>query len=51
VALILAKYEERPYAEIAEILGSSEKAVKSLVHRARETLREILAPYLAGEVP
>ena len=51
MALILAKYEERPYAEIAEILGSSEKAVKSLVHRARETLREILAPYLSGEVP
>ncbi len=51
MALILAKYEERPYAEIAEILGSSEKAVKSLVHRARETLRELLAPYLAEEVP
>jgi RNA polymerase sigma-70 factor (ECF subfamily) len=50
MALILAKYEERPYAEIAEILGSSEKAVKSLVHRARETLRELLAPYLAEEV-
>jgi RNA polymerase sigma-70 factor (ECF subfamily) len=50
MALILAKYEERPYAEIAEIIGSSEKAVKSLVHRARETLRVLLAPYLAEEV-
>ena len=51
MALILAKYEERPYAEIAQILGTSEKAVKSLVHRAREALRELLAPYLAEEVP
>ena len=49
MALILAKYEERPYAEIAEILGSTEKAVKSLVHRARETLRVTLAPYLSEE--
>jgi len=50
MALILAKYEELPYTEIAEILGSSEKAVKSLVHRAREALRESLAPYLQGEL-
>lgn len=50
MALILAKYEERPYAEIAEIIGSTEKAVKSLVHRARETLRVTLAPYLAEEI-
>jgi RNA polymerase sigma-70 factor (ECF subfamily) len=50
MALILAKYEEMPYVEIAEILGSSEKAVKSLVHRARETLRESLAPYLQAEL-
>src|SRR5262245_47271377 len=49
MALILAKYEERPYAEIAEVLGSTEKAVKSLIHRARETLREHLAPFLAEE--
>jgi len=49
MALILAKYEERPYAEIAEVLGSTEKAVKSLIHRARETLRVSLAPYFAEE--
>lgn len=49
MALILAKYEELPYAEIAEILGSSEKAIKSMVHRARENLRERLAPFLAEE--
>ncbi|MFN0006786.1 MAG: RNA polymerase sigma factor [Planctomycetota bacterium] len=49
MALILAKYEERPYAEIAEVIGSTEKAVKSLIHRARETLRVSLAPYFAEE--
>jgi RNA polymerase sigma-70 factor (ECF subfamily) len=50
MALVLAKYHEMPYSEIAAVLGSSEKAVKSLVHRARENLRETLAPYLQGEV-
>ena len=50
MALILAKYDEMPYVEIADVLGSSEKAVKSLVHRARETLRDTLAPFLQGEL-
>lgn len=50
MVLILAKYEEMPYADIASVIGSSEKAVKSLVHRARESLRERLAPYLQGEM-
>lgn len=45
-ALILAKYHDTPYHEIAEILGSSEKAIKSLIHRARETLRLSLASLL-----
>ena len=45
-ALVLAKYHDTPYAEIATILDSSEKAIKSLIHRARETLRESLAPFL-----
>jgi RNA polymerase sigma-70 factor (ECF subfamily) len=49
MALILAKYHDTPYVEIAEILDSSEKAIKSLVHRARETLREQLAPFLQRE--
>ncbi|MCA8978385.1 MAG: sigma-70 family RNA polymerase sigma factor [Planctomycetes bacterium] len=46
MALILAKYHDTPYAEIADVLGSSEKAIKSLIHRARESLREWLAPFL-----
>ncbi len=49
MVLILAKYEEMPYADIATVIGSSEKAVKSLVHRARENLRGELASYLQGD--
>ena len=46
MALILARYEDMPYAEIALVLGSTEKAIKSLIHRARETLRARLSPLL-----
>jgi len=49
MALVLAKYHDLPYEEIAKVLGSSEKAVKSLVHRARENLRESLEPFMAKE--
>jgi RNA polymerase sigma-70 factor (ECF subfamily) len=50
MALILAKYEELSFAEISVVLGSSEKAIKSLVHRARESLRERLKPFLEREL-
>jgi len=50
MALILAKYEELPYSEVAEVLGSTEKAIKSLIHRARENLRAALAPFLVEEL-
>ena len=50
MTLILAKYEGLSYAEIGEVLGTSEKAVKSIVHRARENLRTSLAPFLEGEL-
>lgn len=50
MALVLAKYEELPYTEIGVVLGTSEKAVKSLVHRARENLRVTLAPWLEQEL-
>ena len=49
MALLLAKYEELPYGEIAQVLGSSEKAIKSLIHRARENLRESLGALLEEE--
>lgn len=50
MALVLSKYEGFSHAEIAEVLESSEKAVKSLVHRARERLRELLRPFLQEEL-
>lgn len=50
MALILAKYEDQSYAEVAEVLGSSEQAIKSMIHRARENLRATLAPFLQEEL-
>ena len=46
MALVLAKYEGLAYEEIAGVLGSTEKAIKSLIHRARESLRESLSSFL-----
>ena len=45
-AFILNKYQELSYAEVAEVMRTSEKAVKSLIHRAKEALAERLAPQL-----
>jgi len=47
VAFILNKYQELPYAEIADILEISEKAVKSLIHRAKEALAVRLKPIMS----
>lgn len=46
MAILLAKFEQMSYAEIAATMGLSIKAVKSLLSRARENLRMILEPYL-----
>jgi RNA polymerase sigma-70 factor (ECF subfamily) len=48
VAVLLHKYEEMDYAEIARVLECSESALKSLLFRAYESLRVQLAP-LAGQ--
>jgi len=45
-AFILNKYQELSYAEVAEVLGVTEKAVKSLIHRAKEGLASMLQPIL-----
>jgi RNA polymerase sigma-70 factor, ECF subfamily len=47
VAVLLHKYEEMDYGEIARILECSESALKSLLFRAYETLRVQLAPLIA----
>src|SRR5206468_2488226 len=42
-AVLMHKYEDMEYAQIAKALGCSESAVKSLLFRAYETLRSRLA--------
>jgi RNA polymerase sigma-70 factor (ECF subfamily) len=46
LAVLLNKFEEMSYAEIADVMGRSQAAVKSLLARARNQLREHLEPYL-----
>jgi RNA polymerase sigma-70 factor (ECF subfamily) len=47
LAVVLRRYEQMPYEEIAVVLKLSLPAVKSLLFRARTTLRESLSGYLA----
>jgi RNA polymerase sigma-70 factor (ECF subfamily) len=52
MALVLCKFEGMSYQEIAESMGLTEKAIKSLLSRARVNLRAVLEPYIAvGERP
>ncbi|MNI27147.1 ECF RNA polymerase sigma-E factor [compost metagenome] len=44
-ALILREYEQLDYQEIASILGQSVSAVKSLLFRARSSVKNQLEPY------
>lgn len=44
-ALILREYEQMEYEEIAKILKKSLGTVKTLIHRARESLKNKLLPY------
>ncbi|HEY1785252.1 MAG TPA: sigma-70 family RNA polymerase sigma factor [Pirellulales bacterium] len=46
MAVLLSKFEEMSYHDIAETMQKSPQAVKSLLARARENLREALEPYL-----
>ena len=45
-AVVLNKFEDMNYAEIAEVMGLTVKAVKSLLSRARMNLRVALAGYV-----
>jgi RNA polymerase sigma-70 factor (ECF subfamily) len=49
LAIVLRRYDEFSYEEIAEILKTSVPATKSLLFRARETLRTALQVYLDHE--
>ncbi len=50
LAVELHKYEGLSYRDIGEALGCSEPAVKSLLARARQHIREKLGPYLREKV-
>jgi RNA polymerase sigma-70 factor (ECF subfamily) len=49
MALLLNRFEGMNYEEIAESMGLTSKAVKSLLARARVHLRNLLAPYIEGD--
>jgi RNA polymerase sigma-70 factor (ECF subfamily) len=46
VAVVLNKFEDMDYSEIAKVMGLTTKAVKSLLCRARMNLRISLRPYI-----
>ncbi|MFM8892869.1 MAG: RNA polymerase sigma factor [Planctomycetia bacterium] len=46
MAVLLAKFEQCSYEEIAAAMSLSVPAVKSLLFRARDHLREAIAPYM-----
>ena len=45
-AILLCRGDELSYEDIADVLGCSLSATKSLIHRGRETLKQKLKPYL-----
>lgn len=47
VAIMLSKFEEMPYEEIAQVMGRNVSAVKSLLVRARLKLKDQLESYLS----
>jgi RNA polymerase sigma-70 factor, ECF subfamily len=49
VAVIMHKYQQMDYREIAGVLNLSESATKSLLFRAYETLREQLKEFVSGK--
>ncbi|MDC3379446.1 RNA polymerase sigma factor [Planctomycetota bacterium] len=46
IAILLNKFEGQDYAQVAEHLGLTVSATKSLLHRARMALKAELEPYL-----
>ena len=52
LALLLSKVEGMSYEDIAQTMGISTQAIKSLLSRARSNLRDILTPYVKeGQKP
>jgi RNA polymerase sigma-70 factor (ECF subfamily) len=51
LALLLAKFEGMSYQDIAQTMGLSVQAIKSLLSRARVNLKEMLTPYVESGTP
>ena len=51
MAVLLNKFEDMSYADIAASMEMSPQAIKSLLSRARVNLEEILEPYLEDGTP
>ena len=49
IAVVLNKFEDMNYADIADVMGLTTKAVKSLLSRARDNLRVALEGYINME--
>ncbi|MCD4781056.1 MAG: sigma-70 family RNA polymerase sigma factor [Candidatus Omnitrophica bacterium] len=49
-ALILRRYENMSYQQIAETMKTSSKAVKSLLNRAKENLKISLKAYIQNDI-
>jgi RNA polymerase sigma-70 factor, ECF subfamily len=49
VAVVLNKFEDMNYAEIATVMGLTTKGVKSLLSRARMNLRTALSAYIFSD--
>jgi RNA polymerase sigma-70 factor (ECF subfamily) len=48
--IVLRHFEGMPLQQVAEALGTPVGTVKSRLHHARRTLRNLMAPYLSGEI-
>ena len=48
--IVLREIEERPFEEIAQILGCSVQSARMRASKARKLLRERLQPYIAEEL-
>jgi RNA polymerase sigma-70 factor (ECF subfamily) len=46
MAILLLRDEDLSYADVAAVLGTSQAATKTLIHRGRQTLKRELLPYL-----
>jgi RNA polymerase sigma-70 factor, ECF subfamily len=47
LAIILLRYQDLSYGEIAEVMNCTEGAVKTYIHRGKLHLRDFMLPYMA----